>query len=557
MSQQVINRGSSPGDGQGEIGYTAFGKVNDNFTELYSTVLKTYNVRGYGALGVGTDDTAAIQAADTAASAAGGALYFPSGIYGINSTGISRGGCSWFGDGPYVSLLKALSNAYSTANTGLVSCSSHSNWTVEGLGFDVTAASFAIASPGVAHFTGSIAGTVLTVTAVADGTIAFNGTMKVSGINISGATPIISAGSGTGGVGTYNLSSAQTTASTAILGSPLTPKFYYIFRTQGCNGFAIRSCNFSGIQPYVLGNSIVALAAGSINWAIEDCIYTMPSPSPLPNQAINISVAGGGLNDNWLVSRNFFMGSGVFSNATNGTMISNRAVGVAYGAALASGLQGTDNHAFIDNDCINCVGVDANSVVVSGIESYSKDSRIIGNRCYNNAGYGIKFGGDNAVVIGNICKNNGQIGAAATLTNFGGITALTPAVVTPGLAASNAIVAFNNCYDDQGTATQEYGYSEKIVAGTMSGNLLGPNQFSGNLLGDYLLAGSTPYVASTSGAVLLNPVTVASLPAASAANKGARSFVTDATVTTFASIIAGGGANGIGVYSDGTNWRIG
>jgi hypothetical protein len=50
---------------------------------------------------------------------------------------------------------------------------------------------------------------------------------------------------------------------------------------------------------------------------------------------------------------------------------------------------------------------------------------------------------------------------------------------------------------------------------------------------------------------------VASLPAAATAGAGARSFVTNATATTFASVVAGGGANGVPVYSDGTNWRIG
>lgn len=49
--------------------------------------------------------------------------------------------------------------------------------------------------------------------------------------------------------------------------------------------------------------------------------------------------------------------------------------------------------------------------------------------------------------------------------------------------------------------------------------------------------------------------TVANLPAAGTA--GRRAFVTDANATTFASIVAGGGANGVPVYDDGTNWRIG
>lgn len=52
-------------------------------------------------------------------------------------------------------------------------------------------------------------------------------------------------------------------------------------------------------------------------------------------------------------------------------------------------------------------------------------------------------------------------------------------------------------------------------------------------------------------------LTVATLPAAATAGAGARAFVTDANATTFASVVAGGGANGVPVYSDGTNWRIG
>ena len=51
--------------------------------------------------------------------------------------------------------------------------------------------------------------------------------------------------------------------------------------------------------------------------------------------------------------------------------------------------------------------------------------------------------------------------------------------------------------------------------------------------------------------------TVSTLPSASASGTGYRAFVTDATVTTFASTVAGGGINKVPVYSDGTNWKIG
>lgn len=53
------------------------------------------------------------------------------------------------------------------------------------------------------------------------------------------------------------------------------------------------------------------------------------------------------------------------------------------------------------------------------------------------------------------------------------------------------------------------------------------------------------------------PSTVAGLTAAATAGAGARSLVTDATVTTFASAVVGGGANSVPVYSDGAAWKIG
>ena len=48
--------------------------------------------------------------------------------------------------------------------------------------------------------------------------------------------------------------------------------------------------------------------------------------------------------------------------------------------------------------------------------------------------------------------------------------------------------------------------------------------------------------------------TVATLPTGVA---GMRSMVSDATVSTFYSIVAGGGAITVPVFSDGANWRIG
>lgn len=51
-------------------------------------------------------------------------------------------------------------------------------------------------------------------------------------------------------------------------------------------------------------------------------------------------------------------------------------------------------------------------------------------------------------------------------------------------------------------------------------------------------------------------VLAAALPAAAAANAGAIQYVTDASATTIGSVVAGGGANKVMVWSNGTNWKI-
>jgi hypothetical protein len=57
--------------------------------------------------------------------------------------------------------------------------------------------------------------------------------------------------------------------------------------------------------------------------------------------------------------------------------------------------------------------------------------------------------------------------------------------------------------------------------------------------------------------IAMGTYTVATLPSAATSGSGARAFVSDAKATTFASTVAGGGANFVPVYSDGANWKIG
>lgn len=62
--------------------------------------------------------------------------------------------------------------------------------------------------------------------------------------------------------------------------------------------------------------------------------------------------------------------------------------------------------------------------------------------------------------------------------------------------------------------------------------------------------------AVTCTSVKTTPVTYAQLPTA-VGNAGARAFITDGSSTTFAATVAGGGANKVPVYSDGTVWKVG
>lgn len=68
-------------------------------------------------------------------------------------------------------------------------------------------------------------------------------------------------------------------------------------------------------------------------------------------------------------------------------------------------------------------------------------------------------------------------------------------------------------------------------------------------------ARANAFAVRASGITEHKTLLVSQLPTAGVA--GRRAFVTDATATTFASVVAGGGSNRVPVYDNGTNWCIG
>ena len=85
------------------------GSVTQTIT---NKLAQTINIKDFGAVCDGaTDDTTAINTADAAAAAAGKALYFPAGTCIAEGLNLKRNNLEWFGDGPYLSVIKAKSGS--------------------------------------------------------------------------------------------------------------------------------------------------------------------------------------------------------------------------------------------------------------------------------------------------------------------------------------------------------------------------------------------------------------------------------------------------------------
>jgi len=137
---------------------------------------------------------------------------------------------------------------------------------------------------------------------------------------------------------------------------------------------------------------------------------------------------------------------------------------------------------------------------------------------------------------GNITGGNVLGGANVNATTHTGTTVSVTGNITGGNVLGGANV----------NATTHTGTTVSVTGNITGGNVLfgaGVVSGTGNITGG-------PYLKTSS-------LTVATLPVAATAGAGARSFVSDATATTFASIVAGSGANPVPVFSDGTNWKIG
>ena len=219
------------------------------------------------------------------------------------------------------------------------------------------------------------------------------------------------------------------------------------------------------------------------------------------------------------------------------------ATNVAVGnTALDSNTTGTNNTA---------VGYDALTANTDGIQNTALGASALDANTGGDYNTAIGYSALTTATTANYNTATGYRALNATLTGAGNTAHGADALLlvtgsnntAVGYAAGNALTTGSN--------NTIIGYDAEASSATVSNEVTLGNTNVTSL--------RVPGLTLTAGAKWINSgtQTVAALAAAATAGAGARAVVTDASATTFHSIVAGGGANVVPVFSDGTNWRIG
>lgn len=155
------------------------------------------------------------------------------------------------------------------------------------------------------------------------------------------------------------------------------------------------------------------------------------------------------------------------------------------------------------------------------------------------------------LLTGNITAVNAEISGNANLAN---------------LVATNSVITANATFGNINAVSGILSVTGNITGGNLStaglisatGNITGGNLITAGALSvtGNIQSGN---VSTTTAAItrsLHTGVTVSALPTAGVANAGAIQYVTDASATTIGSVVVGGGANKVMVWSDGADWKI-
>jgi len=366
---------------------------------------QVFDVKTYGAVGDGsTDDTSAIQSAIAAASATGGVVFFPPGVFVLPSrlTCKSLNNVSFQGSGKSTILRSAVPISFPPRNGGptMLGVANCANFSIRNITFDNN--------------------NIITA-------------LRSCMVSVSSSTNF-------------------TVSNCAFINAK-----HFILSIESSSKFWVRDNYFNCTE---LNGKVFT---GAI--MLFDDISRTSDGQIVNNEIIGAESGGRGVGIVWSHNRitNFGFGAGIFSGHD----------GVGFG---------THNWTVTGNSITGGQPArDGCGFYPKGIEVYAPETKIIGNKCYNNSGSGIVFGGRNSIVANNSCFNNGR-----SDNKCSGIVAT---YVPPNIDPSNSTVTGNICRNI-GAGFQHYGFSyewgnlpgfEKAKA---SGLHFAGNDFSGNLLGE-------------------------------------------------------------------------
>lgn len=156
---------------------------------------------------------------------------------------------------------------------------------------DAYAAENSTGSVSGASFTGSIAGTVLTVSAIASGAIAAG--FILVGAMIEAGTIITGLGSGTGGTGTYTLNNTQTVASEAMTaaagGLPLAANSIYVSAYGGTSAAVAKAIWTKKMPGCGMNGNTTVTVQDTANYSVPYPTYAITFQVPTPT-AIKFAV---------------------------------------------------------------------------------------------------------------------------------------------------------------------------------------------------------------------------------------------------------------------------
>ncbi len=246
-------------------------------------------------------------------------------------------------------------------------------------------------------------------------------------------------------------------------------------------------------------------------------------------------------------SNNSGLGAEVFINLTTGSF--NTGIGRQAGSRLTTGTYCTflgynaGQPAGQKVDAVNSTAIGANAVTTKSNQVVIGDANVVETLLRGQIIVGAETTGSTGKVDVLSVKSS-------TSNPAGGQMILTDQ--TPLAAGVGGQLVFRGVYNSGGALTEAaavQAQKSNSTSGEFGFDLTFHTRVNGGSNTEKLRI-------TTDGVLKQITFTVAALPAASV-GAGSRAFVTDANATTFASIVAGGGANGVPVYSDGTSWRIG